>query len=53
MIGRSPHFRNVFYGFGHQHIGLTCAPGTATALTDLVLGRSPTIDLTPFRIDRF
>lgn len=53
VIGRSPHFRNVFYGFGHQHIGLTCAPGTATALTGLVLGQAPTIDLTPFRIDRF
>lgn len=53
VIDRSPHFTNVFYGFGHQHIGLTCAPKTAEALTDLVLQRTPSIDLTPFRISRF
>lgn len=53
VIGRSPHFESVFYAFGHQHVGLTSGPKTGSLIADLVSGRNPTIDLNPFRIDRF
>lgn len=53
VIDRSPHFANVFYAFGHQHIGLTCGPKTGRLLADLVLGRKPEVDLSPFQITRF
>jgi D-amino-acid dehydrogenase len=53
VIGRSPRFANVFYGFGHGHLGLTGGALTGRLIADLVAGRTPSIDLGPFRIDRF
>lgn len=53
VIGRSPRHRNVFYAFGHGHLGLTGGPITGRQIAALVAGRDPEIDLTPFRIDRF
>ncbi|MBQ4845971.1 FAD-binding oxidoreductase [Pseudoalteromonas sp. MMG013] len=53
VIGRSPKHRNVYFGFGHQHLGLTQAAITAKLLTQLCSGEVPSLDLTPYRIDRF
>ncbi|MEZ5885628.1 MAG: FAD-dependent oxidoreductase [Paracoccaceae bacterium] len=53
IIGRAPRAANVVYAFGHGHLGLTQAAATARLLTDLVLGRTPAIDLTPYRPERF
>ena len=53
MIGPSPHRRNVYYAFGHSHIGLALGAVTGRLIADLVAGRTPDIDLHPFRIDRF
>ncbi len=53
VIGRSPHHANVLYAFGHQHLGLTQAPTTARLIGALARGETPSIDLGPFRIDRF
>ena len=53
VIGRSPHYRDVYYAFGHQHVGLTTGPKTGRLITELLSGAAPSIDLTPFRIDRF
>lgn len=53
IIGRAPKAANVFYAFGHGHLGLTQSAATARLLTDLVLGRTPAIDLTPYRAERF
>lgn len=36
-IGRLSEFPNVFYAFGHQHLGLTLAPLTGELVRDLVL----------------
>ena len=33
---------------GHEGLGVTTAPGTARLLADLVLGRTPEIDASPF-----
>lgn len=53
VIGQSPHFSNVFYAFGHHHVGLTAAPMTARLIAQLATGQPTEIDLAPFRIDRF
>ena len=53
VIGRSPVHGNVYFAFGHQHIGLTAGPKTGRLIADLIAGRTPNIDLTPFRADRF
>ncbi len=53
VIGRAPNFGNVIFAFGHQHVGLTAGPRTGEIVADLVAGRTPNVDLRPFRIDRF
>lgn len=53
VIGRSPRCANVYYAFGHGHVGLTAAASTGRIVADLVAGRAPTIDLAPFSIARF
>jgi len=53
VIGRSPHFENVYFAFGHQHVGITGGPKTGRLIADLIAGRKPNEDLTPFRVDRF
>ena len=51
-IGRAPGFDNLVVATGHKRAGLQLAPSTAEAVADLVLGRPPRIDLTPFAVDR-
>ena len=53
VIGPSPRARNVFYAFGHGHIGMCSASGTARSIAELIAGEKPQVDLTPFRADRF
>jgi D-amino-acid dehydrogenase len=53
VISRSKAFPNVIYAFGHQHLGLTCAPKTGELVTDLVCGRTPSVDIMAFGIKRF
>ena len=53
VIGQSQRHTGIFYAFGHQHVGLTCAPKTGRLIADLVAGRTPNIDLVPYRVDRF
>ncbi|MDA1259800.1 MAG: FAD-binding oxidoreductase [Planctomycetota bacterium] len=53
VIGPSPHLKNVYFGFGHGHLGLTSAAITGRAITDMAAGRRPPFDPTPFRVDRF
>jgi D-amino-acid dehydrogenase len=52
-IGRSSAANNLYYAFGHQHLGLTLAAVTGEAVTALVTGAQPAIDLAPFSIGRF
>jgi D-amino-acid dehydrogenase len=53
VIGRAPHRENVFYAFGHGHLGLTQAATTGRLLSELVFARPSSIDMTPFGIGRF
>ena len=53
VISRSTKARNVYFAFGHGHVGLSCASTTGRLLSDLVTGEAPCIDPEPYRIDRF
>lgn len=53
VIGASVKQRSVYYAFGHGHLGLCGGAPTGRIIADLVAGRRPPIDLTPFRVDRF
>jgi len=53
VIGRSPHFKGAYFAFGHGHAGLMGSVITGRSIADLVGGRTPAFDLTPYRVDRF
>lgn len=53
VIGRSPRHKNVFFAFGHDHLGLTMAGITGKLVAELATGKPTTVDLAPFRPDRF
>ena len=53
VVGPSKTHTNVFYGFGHGHMGLTWGPTTGRLLSEIMSGKPANEDLTPFRVDRF
>ena len=53
VIGTSRASSRVIYAFGHGHLGLTQASGTARLVADLVRGAPLPFDLTPFSPQRF
>jgi len=53
VIGAKAENPNVFYAFGHHHIGLTGAPKTARLLATLMVGETPNTDMAPYSPDRF
>jgi D-amino-acid dehydrogenase len=53
VIGPSPRHPNVYYAFGHGHLGLTLGAVTGRMIADLVAGRPPVVEPTPYQITRF
>ena len=53
VIDRATRFSSVYYAFGHGHTGVSGAPSTGRIIADLVAGRQPEIDISPFRSNRF
>ena len=51
VLGPAP-LPGLFLASGHFRNGILLTPITANVLTDTILGRAPSIDLTPFRVDR-
>jgi len=53
VIDRSRRLSNVFLAFGHGQLGLTLGATTGRLIADLVAGRTPAQDLSPFSARRF
>jgi len=53
MIGPVPQWPAIWFAFGHGQLGLTTAAITGRLIADAMAGRTPGIDLSPFRVDRF
>lgn len=52
-IGASRRASNLYYAFGHQHLGLTLAATTGELVADLMGGAEPATNLAPFDLARF
>lgn len=52
VIGASPKAANVWFGYGHQHVGLTGGPKTGRWLAQMTLGQTPNVDLSAYAADR-
>src|SRR6185503_12216699 len=53
VIGPSPRHANVYYAFGHGHLGLTLGAVTGRMVADMIARRPPAVEPTPYRITRF
>jgi glycine oxidase len=52
FLGPIPGWRNAFVATGHYRAGIQLSPGTAQIMTDLLVGRPPTLSIADFRLDR-
>lgn len=53
VIGQSAADDRIVYAFGHGHLGLTQSAATARLVADIAARRTPPIDVSPFRPQRF
>jgi D-amino-acid dehydrogenase len=53
VIGCSPRHRAVLFAFGHRHLGLAFAAVTGHLIAELTAARPTSVDISPFRADRF
>jgi glycine oxidase len=52
FLGRLPGWDNAFVAAGHHRAGIQLSPATARIMADLLTGRSPSLPIEDFRIDR-
>ncbi|MGW0824476.1 NAD(P)/FAD-dependent oxidoreductase [Streptomyces sp. NPDC002845] len=52
-IGPDPRLPGLFHACGHEGAGIGLATGTGHLIAQVLAGRSPELDLSPFRPDRF
>jgi D-amino-acid dehydrogenase len=52
-IGPASGCPDVLHAFGHGHVGLTAGPTTARLIADMVSGKPPAFDTTPYSAARF
>ena len=48
IIGENDKQGRSYSAFGHQHVGLTGGPKTGRLIAEMISGKKPNIDLTPF-----
>src|SRR5919112_37128 len=53
IIGPAPKHKNLWFGFGHAHHGLTLGPVTGRLIAEMMTGEKPFTDPRPYRADRF
>nr|WP_267135373.1 glycine oxidase ThiO [Halomonas dongshanensis] len=51
FIGAVPGWENLYVNAGHYRNGLVLAPASTHLLVDLLLGRTPLIDPSPYRLE--
>ncbi len=53
VMGESPSLKGAFAAFGHDHVGMTGGPKSGRLMAQLIAGRNPNLDLTPYSPARF
>ncbi|MFF3846250.1 NAD(P)/FAD-dependent oxidoreductase [Streptomyces sp. NPDC002328] len=52
-VGPDPRVPGLFHACGHEGAGIGLATGTGHLIAQVLTGKTPDLDLTPFRPDRF
>jgi len=52
-IGASNRHDNLYYAFGHQHLGLTLSAITGELVAAIMNGKKPAVAMHPFDVERF
>jgi glycine/D-amino acid oxidase-like deaminating enzyme len=52
-LGLAPGYDNAYFAFGNGHFGITGGPVMGKVIAELVAGKAPSIDVTPYRPSRF
>ncbi len=52
-LGRSPRHPHVWLAAGHGMLGISMSAATGQLVADLMTGRDPAIDPSPYRVERF
>lgn len=53
LLGRAPGQRGVWIAAGHGMLGISMSTATGQLMADLITGRTPAFDPTPYRPERF
>lgn len=53
ILGRAPRYENLYLATGHGPSGLQLGPVSGAIVADLIAGREPRVDLTPYAAERF
>lgn len=53
VIGRAARHRNLVFAFGHGHTGLIAGAVTGRLVAEIASGAPPSVDLSPYRLERF
>ena len=53
VIGKSKNYNNVYYSFGHHHLGWTLGAISGKIVSKMILGEKTNLDLTPYSSSRF
>lgn len=53
IIDHAPGLENLWIATGHGMLGLTLGTGTGKVVTDMVMGRTPQVNVAPFGLARF
>ena len=53
LLGRAPGHRHVWLAAGHGMLGISMSTATGQLMADLMTGRTPAFDPTPYRPERF
>ncbi len=53
IIGRAPGHQHLWLSTGHGMMGVGMSSGSGQLIADLLTGRAPAIDPTPYRMERF
>jgi len=53
IIGHAPGSQHLWLSTGHGMMGVGMSAGSGQLLADLITGRAPAIDPTPYRMERF
>ena len=53
VIGPSKNYKNIFYSFGHHHLGWTLAAISGKIISNMIAGKKTNLNLEPYSSKRF